>query len=382
MMMTTRAFTLRLVLGVIPIALLLGACSTTFEGNKVDYKSQGKAGPGLEVPPDLSQLTSDRRAIVPSGGVVNASAMQGAMSVVVPSSRSAQPSAVALSTVGDVRVQREGSQRWLVVGRAPDKLWDEVKSFWLDNGFTLVVDQANLGIMETEWNENRAKLPQDGVRRLLGKVLDSLYSTNERDKFRTRLERSADGGTEIFISHKGMIEDFTTATREQLKWKMRPIDPELEVEFLKRLMVRLGADPAAAQTSLVALPPNAPALAAHGALLVQIQGQPTLLVNDTLDQAWRRVGLSLDRTSFTVEDRDRSKGIYFVRYTPDNGEKNASGFWARLFGGKVQAASQQYQVTLNAHDHQTKVTVANAQGIAIQTADAQRILQVLADDLK
>jgi outer membrane protein assembly factor BamC len=383
MMMTTRPSSLfsGLFLGiwVLPATLLLGACSTTFESSKVDYKTQGKTGPGLEVPPDLSQIAKDNRAVVPRGGSVNVSALQANnQPAATPVSASDR---IALGSVGDVRVQREGTQRWLVVGRAPDKLWNEVKAFWVDSGFTLVVDQANLGIMETEWNENRAKLPQDGVRKLLGKVLDGLYSTNERDKFRTRLERTAEGGTEIFISHKGMMEDFTTSAREQLKWKARPIDPELEVEFLKRLMVRLGGEPITAQTALTA-PTAAAAISDVRAKVVQEQGQFSLMVTDGIEQAWRRVGLSLDRTSFTVEDRDRSKGVYFVRYVEPDADKNAPGFFARMLGAKTKDSLQKYQIILTAQGKQTKVGVANTQGVAIQTPDAQRILQVLADDLK
>lgn len=377
MMMTTRCSSFFIKLSFL-LAVLLAGCTSTLEGNKVDYKSQGKTGPGLEVPPDLSQIMKDNRAAVPRGGSVNVSALQGGN---VQTAASASAGSIALGAIGDVRVQREGTQRWLVVGRAPDKLWNEIKTFWADNGFTLVIDQSNLGIMETEWNENRAKLPQDGVRKFLGKVLDGLYSTHERDKFRTRLERTADGGTEIFISHKGMMEDFTTTAREQLKWKARPVDPELEIEFLKRLMVRLGGDATAAQTALVAPTVAAVALDVK-AKVVQEQGQFSLMVTDGIEQAWRRVGLSLDRTSFTVEDRDRSKGVYFVRYVEPDAEKNAPGFFARMFGATTKDSLQKYQIVLTAQGKQTKVGVANTQGIAIQTPDAQRILQVLADDLK
>jgi outer membrane protein assembly factor BamC len=285
---------------------------------------------------------------------------------------------IALGTLGDVRVQRDANQRWLLVARSPDKLWNEVRAFWLDNGFTLVLDQPALGIMETEWNENRGKLPKDGVRRVLGRLFDGLYSTNERDKYRTRLERTADGFTEIFISHKGMAEDFTTSAQEQLKWKVRPVDPELEAEFLKRLMIRLGSDSAAAQAALGAQT-AAPSVRAK---LTQGSGKSSLLLSDPIDQAWRRVGLSLDRSSFTVEDRDRSKGIYFVRYMAAKTDTPSPGFFARLFGTTAKEATQKYQILLSSEANQTKVSVADLQGVALQTPEATRILQVLADDLK
>jgi len=357
--------------------VVLTGCSTTFDGNKVDYKSEGKQGPGLEVPPDLSQISKDVRATVPSGGAANASSLQGS----AQQATTKVATGVGANAMGDVQVQREGTQRWLVVGRAPDVLWNEVKTFWVENGFILVIDKPELGILETEWAENRAKIPESGLRRILGKVMDGLYSTNERDKFRTRMERTASGGSEIYISHRGMVEDFVTAQKDQLRWKPRPVDPELEVEFLKRLMVRLGGAPEVAKTAL-ATPPAAVAAALGRARLVKDGSQYGLIVTDALDQAWRRVGLSLDRTNFTVEDRDRSKGVYFVRYVEPDAEKNQPGFFARMFGAKSKESLQKYQIILLGDGQQTRVRVADAQGQIINTVDAQNILKVLADDLK
>lgn len=358
--------------------LALTACTTTFDGNKVDYKSLGKQGPSLEVPPDLSLLTKNSQASVPLGGAANASAFQAN----ALATSNATANATAVNILGDVRVVREGTQRWLVSDRAPEKLWEEIKKFWTDNGLTIIIDQPELGIMETDWNENRAKLPQDGFRRVLGKVLDGLFSTNERDKYRTRLERTASGGSEIYISHRGLFEDFTNNDRTSLTWKPRPTDPELEVEFLKRLMVRLGGAQEAANAAL-----NAPKVAALAPLaarakIEQDAAQSSLVLEDTFDQAWRRVGQSLDRTNFTVEDRDRSKGIYFVRYVEPDAEKNQPGFFSRMFGAKSKESLQKYQILLINETSKTRVRVADLSGKVLNTADAKNILKVLLGDLK
>jgi outer membrane protein assembly factor BamC len=366
--------------------LTLSACTTTFESNKVDYKSQGKTTPSLEVPPDLSQLTKNTQAAVPVGGAANASAYanaaaQGAAGAVITSN------SVAASTLGDVRVQRDGAQRWLVVNRAPDLLWTDVKAFWVESGFTMVVDQPNLGIMETEWNENRAKIPQDWFRRTLGKVVEGLYSTNERDKYRTRMERTASGATEIYISHRGMMEDYADSSKTRLQWKPRPADPELEVEFLKRLMVRLGGSAESAKASLdkpvgVPVATATPVAAESRAKIVMAGTEISLLLNDPFEQAWRRVGLSLDRTNFTVEDRDRSKGLYFVRYVEPDADKNTPGFFARMFGAKAKESLQKYQIVVKAEAARTRVLVATTTGKILNTADASSILKVLSDDLQ
>ena len=176
-------------------AATLAACSV-LEGDKIDYRSAGRA-PTLEVPPDLTQLSRDTRYALP-GGSVSANAYQLGQSVPnLPT---------AATAVGDVRIERAGNSRWLVVNRPADQIWPVVREFWQENGFLLAMDQPNLGIMETDWAENRAKIPQDIIRSTIGRIIDNVYSTSERDKFRTRLERSASGGTQIYVSHRGMVE--------------------------------------------------------------------------------------------------------------------------------------------------------------------------------
>jgi outer membrane protein assembly factor BamC len=350
------------------LALSLGACSV-FDGDKIDYKSAGKA-PSLQVPPDLTQLSRDSRYVVP-GSAVTASSYQTA--------QPQQGVPVAAANLGDVRIERAGNQRWLVVGRTPDKLWEPVRDFWQENGFLLTLDQANLGIMETDWAENRAKLPQDFIRSTLGKVLDSVYSTGERDKFRTRLERTPNG-TEIFISHRGMVEVYPdNQTRERTVWQPRAVDPELEAEFLRRLMVKLGATTEQVRTAVAA-----EAAARPTARIATVNNTPVVQMDEGFDRAWRRVGLALDRTGFTVEDRDRSQGTYFVRYVEPTADKKEPGFFGKLFsfGSSAAPAPLKYRITVRSQGEATTVSVLNAEGAPEASANAQRIVKVIADDLR
>jgi outer membrane protein assembly factor BamC len=350
------------------LALSLGACSV-FDGDKIDYKSAGKA-PSLQVPPDLTQLSRDSRYVVP-GSAVTASSYQTA--------QPQQGVPVATANLGDVRIERAGNQRWLVVGRTPDKLWEPVRDFWQENGFLLTLDQANLGIMETDWAENRAKLPQDFIRSTLGKVLDSAYSTGERDKFRTRLERTPNG-TEIFISHRGMVEVYPdNQTRERTVWQPRAVDPELEAEFLRRLMVKLGATTEQVRTAVAA-----EAAARPTARIATVNNTPVVQMDEGFDRAWRRVGLALDRTGFTVEDRDRSQGTYFVRYVEPTADKKEPGFFGKLFsfGSSAAPAPLKYRITVRSQGEATTVSVLNAEGAPEASANAQRIVKVIADDLR
>jgi len=356
---------------------LLSGCSTmndVLKGDKIDYKTSGKAGPSLDVPPDLTQLTRETRYVVP-GTAVSANAFQVG--------QGAQALPVAALAVGDVRIERSGSQRWLVVNRPADKLYGSIRDFWLESGFLLALDQENLGIMETDFAENRAKLPQDFIRETLGKVFESLYSTGERDKFRTRLERNATGGTEIFISHRGLVEVVVggsagkNSAGDGTVWQPVPPNPELEAEFLRRMMVKLGV---AQEQSKVLVAAGTPRTTSQ---VANVNGVPIVQMEEGFDRAWRRVGLTLDRTGFTVEDRDRAQGTYFVRYVDMMSDKKEPSFLSKIFSAAAPAVPPvKYRITLKSQGEATTVSVLNAQGAAESSVNAQRIVKVIADDLK
>ena len=355
--------------GLLCLTTALAACTTVFDTERIDYRSNVK-GPTLDVPPDLTQLSKENRYAMP-GGVVTASGYMAG-------SPAQTTSSVAPNAMGDVHIERAGTQRWLVVDRNADKLWQPLHDFWQENGFTLILDQANLGIMETEWNENRAKLPQDFIRRALGTISDALYSTGERDKYRTRLERTATGGTEIYISHRGIEEVYNDKLRDSTIWQPRPVDPELEAEFLRRLMIKLGVTKEVAQVAV-----NAAATPAPTATITTINGLPGLKITDGFDRAWRRVGLALDRTGFTVEDRDRSQGTYFVRYVESGADKKGGNFFSKLFSfGADTESLQKFRVILKSEGDATTLTVVSATATPETATNAKRIAQLIADDLK
>lgn len=369
------------------LAGLLAGCSGNIlpESKKIEYKSAGKLPP-LEIPPDLTQQTRDERYAVPDVSASKGSATYSAYS----SERAGQARTTTaqdlLPQVDKMRIERSGTQRWLVVAGTPDRLWPGVKEFWQELGFLVNVELPEAGIIETDWAENRAKLPQDVIRGALGKVFDSLYSTAERDKFRTRLEKGTEPGTvEIYISHRGMYEIYTNEGRSETKWQPRPADPELEAEMLRRLMVRLGADESRAKT-LVAADQRQD----RAKLSRSNDGAGALLLEEAFDRAWRRVGLALDRVGFTVEDRDRAQGLYFVRYVdPDSDAKKKDaekGFLSKLMfwkgsGGDTPDKAQ-YRIHLKASGETTSVQVLTREGGVDRSDTSRRILGLLHEQLK
>jgi len=365
-------------------ALALAGCVTEESlSGKVDYKSTATL-PSLEVPPDLTSPARDNRYVVPESSGKTSATFSG-----YQAERGQQrnpASGMVLPEFDKLRVERSGTQRWLFVEDPPEKLWPVVKDFWQENGFLLKLELPEAGVMETDWAENRANIPQGGVRYLLGSFLDQVYSTSERDKFRTRLERAADGkGTEVYISHRGMQEVYTTLRDPQSNapggtaWQPRPADPDLEAEFLRRLMVRLGAQQEKAK-----------ALMAGGAAQPQAElkkvpdGNDALMLAEPFDRAWRRVGLALDRVGFTVEDRDRQKGLYFVRYADPESEMATKdrGIIDRMFGSGPKAKPEQYRVLLQSAGQGTEVSVLNKEGTLDRSSTSRRILALLLEQLK
>ena len=380
----TPAATRGFVLSALMVSLSgCGMLGSVMESDKLDYRAAKKAAP-LDVPPDLTQLQKDNRYAVPDGrGVATASGYQQQAGAAV-GTPVASGSAIGAPGSAAVRVERNGNQKWLVVKQTPEQVWPQLKQFWNDAGFTISSESAATGVMETDWAENRSKIPQDIIRRTLGKVIDSAYSTGERDKFRTRLERAADGGTEIYISHRGAEEVLTGPQKEITAWTVRPNDPGLESAMLAKLVARLTGAPDVKSTEAIVA--NAPAQPIH-AKLVGAGAGSYVEVDEGFDRAWRRVGLALDRVGFTVEDRDRVNGVYFVRYV-DPDAAGSTGFLKRLltFGNAAdkEKEAQRYRVSVKAEASgaASQVAVQTNDGKPETTGAGAKILKLLGDELK
>jgi outer membrane protein assembly factor BamC len=367
--------------------LLAGCSGSMLESKKIDYKSATTSRlPSLEVPPDLTAPTRDDRYAVPDvspKGTATYSAYAGERAGQARASTAQE----VLPQVEKMRIERSGSQRWLVVPGTPEKLWPGIKEFWQDLGFIVNVDMPETGVLETDWAENRAKLPQDIMRGAIGKVFDAIYSTPERDKFRTRLEKGSEPGTtEIYISHRGMYEVYINEGKTDTRWQPRQPDPELEADMLGRLMVRLGMDDVRAKT-LVAGTANKD----ERAKLNQAKDGPSVLaVQEPFDRAWRRVGLALDRVGFTVEDRDRSQGLYFVRYVDPEidvqTKKKDEGFLSKLAFWRSNkpdvSKNAQFRIHVKSEGESSSVKVLTREGGTDTSETSRKILGLLLEQLK
>jgi outer membrane protein assembly factor BamC len=356
---------------VVAVALLAGCETMTMSlGKKIDYKSSAST-PSLEIPPDLSTPTYDDRYQVATASGQAAARATGKTSEVLPVN-------------ADAKLARAGSERYLIVKASEDAAWRTVRDFWTKNGFVIASEQPTLGIMETDWAENRAAVPQDSLQRFMSKYVSFLNDTYTRDKFRTRIERSTEPGTvEIFISHRGAAQLPTKTNKgvpEDFQWQSTPANPELEAEFLGRMMMAFGTTEEKATESVAAVTQSPD----RAVIEKGKDGASQLVVDDAFDRAWRRVGLALDRTGFTVVDRDRSKGLYFVRYSnPDLDAKKEKGWLDKLaFWKSDDVKPEQYRVVVTQADPKSVVTVQDPAGAPDKSANSDKILALLKDQLK
>lgn len=357
---------------VLALATLAG-CDTLndwFASDTVDYKATGSAPP-LKVPGDLTATNGQTMYSAPPVGAALGGAparnksVAGNMIEGVPSTQDPY----------GMHIERDGDRRWLVVdGRSPDQLWPQLQEFWQENGFALKTDTPATGIMMTAWAENRANIPDDWFRRTIGRVIDFAYSSGTRDRFGTLIERGPDGTTDISITHDALEEVLTGREQDSSRWVERPRNPVLEAVFLAKLMEKFGLTDAQAKQLLVdAKPSSVPAT------LVMSGGETKLDLQESFDRAWLRVGLALDRTNFTVDNRDRAKGIYYVRYADSMQEVKQDGLFGKLFYRKSSAkpAPQILVHVGSTSDTQTQVAILDANGNIDTSADAQRILTLL-----
>jgi outer membrane protein assembly factor BamC len=379
----------------IAAVLMLGGCESSLQNiieetlpqRDAEYKSSRRLAP-LEIPPDLTSTRVGERLAVPSSGEVKFSDLSDGTS-------SVQTITEVLPQQRDIRVERDGNKRWLVVSAPPEQVWSRLREFWVESGFLIKVEDASIGIIETGWAEKRSDIPKGIIQTLMSKLSTDLYSAGTRDKFRSRLERGdRPGSTEVYVSHRGAreIRTSTNATPDQAstdfgtgdgyRWEPRASDPELEAEMLTRMMTFFGMDQSVAQKRLVSKRERAPR--AH--IVRDDEGGVVLALREDFSQAWRRTGLALDRVGFTVEDRDRSRGMYFVRYVDpakeeiekDEGLLSKLTFWGDDDGPK----ENEYLISIVGGENTTRVVVLDKRGKREVSSTATRILGLLHDELK
>jgi len=382
------------------VVALLAGCGGSMEkllpDESLDYKRQREASENLELPPDLAGAGfNDAMDIPGAAGSATYSSYAGERAA---RTRIAQSGDV-LPEVQGVSLQGSGDRRWLDIDAAPATVWPKVVDFWRQQGILLVEQDPATGVMKTDWIENRAEIRQDFITRQLRKVLAGMYSTSTRDQYRVRLEAGPGRDTtKLYLTQSGMEERLvrnTVGEGATTVWEPAPRDPDKEAIMLRRLMLHLGVSEPAADRMLASgggssgaaargAAVAAPAAAGAGARLVGSGADAELVIPAELREAWRQTGLALDRSGFAVEDRNRSEGVYYVRYDdPQRGRGKKKGLTDRIaFWRKDGRGVEQYQVRLVGGADETRVRVLDAAGRPTTGGTGERILSLLRDELR
>lgn len=359
----------------------LVACSADGDKAKLDYQSTTNQVISLEVPPDLRDPRQGELYSLPAGVKANPDALKTDPAKVTRSSK-------VLNPVKNVQMERAGNQRWLhVEGKDKVEMWALVRSFWQESGFNIENEEPKAGLLETEWAENRAKLPNQGVRKLFEKVgLGGVYTTGERDKFHVRMEASKQGGYDIFFSHKGLEEVYDSKTKDTTKWQPRPNDPNLEAAFLSRFMQYLGADEQTATQQVAATSDQK-----KGTEFAKLESNH-VLVYGNLTRNVNRVGLALDRVGLTVQNFVDERNMFVVRPVPSESETlkaaNQKTGWLDKWRGKSQTETAQPEeaaqmfVALEDVSGGQRIYLLDQFGKAYQGKDAGKLLNQLYLELR
>lgn len=379
----------------VALPMALAACSAIdFGQDRIQYETSDSRAP-LEIPPDLSSVPGSDRYTVPSRPQTVWASQQAQADA---SASNGTPANMVLLPQGEVaKIVREGNDRWIHVNMTPEMVWPIMQDFWTTVGLSLSRQDATTGVMETNWAENRAKLPQDIIRATLGRVVDLVYSTGERDQYRARVERTADGGCDIFVTHRAMVEVVKSmgGDNETTVWQPGPSDPEMEAEMLTRLAHRINQEfnPNSTKPSAAEHQAEVEKLATYqpensiSQLEQNAEGVATsIFIKEDFERAWRRLALAVDRMGFTVEDRDRSRGFFLVRYLDQEYEdqkRSEQGFWSNVFGKDTPVEAPQYVIYLQRlSDTECRVHVLGPDGKADTTGVAPRILTLLSEQTK
>ena len=359
--------------------LAIAGCSTSGDRQSGPEYEMSRQMDNLEVPPDLIAPDSERAYRIPDapGERVSAREMQqdsaARQQQRQPAGATApvRSDARVLPETADVELMREGSVRWLSVEAPPEDLWERLAAFWDSQNLRLERNEPQVGIMETEWAEDRAGIPLRGTQNIFARALGNVYDANTRDKYRLRVERD-NGRSAIYISHRGAAEE---PEGETWRWAMRPSDPELEAEMLNRLRVFLATGEMPEGGTRVAETIGDRPTELHQ---TEHEGQPVLVIGSDFDRMWSQMGTLLDRAGLLVDEQDRNRGTFEVTYRPDMvGDSERGGFFSRIFGrGGDRRENERYQVRLtDIGNGDLRIEARDVDGESLSRRDAEFVLE-------
>lgn len=334
--------------------------------NRINYKNN-RSVKTLDFPPDLTKPEYDMAFALPADGVISASNVSAQANAYTLDGRKIS----VLPASPTVRSGGIGNIHWLDVDTSAEALWPKLREFWRSIGIDLKRDEPRIGIMETNWAENRAGLPMNWFHKALNKALQGGFDAGYRDRYRIRLEKKSANTTRVYLTHKGAEKVITDSLTG---WELRPPNHELEAELLNRLKAYLQGDSNAAVRSSITKT-NRSQTSSLVSLVTQ-EGRHVLQVHDNYKRAWVLTGVMLDRMGLVIDKRNQAAGIYDVTYRGDDADGAKRGFLSNLFGGRktILIKGQAYQVHVQDSRKLSEVRITDEEGKPLSAKQTQLVL--------
>ncbi|KAA0445823.1 MAG: outer membrane protein assembly factor BamC [Candidatus Thioglobus sp.] len=331
------------ILTIILLAFSLASCfssnpekqkSTNILGKKNIQYYSNKTVSSLKIPPDLTKPNSENAFKI-------SEYVQDVKEDIVDFSNNESKNNVAnILQNTNVKLKRLGQIRWIIVDKKPDEVWNLAKSFFKSHGFAIKKADKNIGVMETDFLENRQEIPDESVgfiRSMLKKAFKARYALPTIDKYRVRIEPADNDKTEVYFTLKSMKEVITDAggDTENTIWQVRDKDELLETEMLYRFMVYLGSDRAKAKVQITK---SQDEKKTNVKLLDGVGGYSKLQFSLSRYETWEYVGWALDQMDIDIGDKDIKEGSFYINVAKDKDK----GILSRIFG--KDAIKKSYQI--------------------------------------
>ena len=277
----------------------------------------------------------------------------------------------------EVRIQRLGDRRWLVIPESPTTAWPKLKQFMAENGVPLTHDAPEVGRLNTGWLRTDEPAYRDVIRTLLKDAKSADPLATGQDRFLIRVEQGLRAlTTEVHVRHENDSVSLPVRDEVIVLNGLTSHLPGAEDDLLNEIGAYIAARVAEQTVSKVALQIGS---AKKTELVRDASGQPVLHLYLDYDRAWATLGQALDNAEVEILNLDRQAGLFAVNI-PERvftGEEEGKGFLCRLTFS-CDEEQLDVQIIVEGENQDYRVSVLDAEGVAPLDADlAQQVLVLI-----
>jgi len=290
---------------------------------KINYYSD-KSVTSLEIPPDLTTPSYQNSFRLSEYANVDENTVN------LTNKNINENEGEVLPEITDIKVIKSGTRKWLLVEKDSETVWNLSKDFLKQSGFAIKKSNKKIGIMETDYLENKPVIPGQSlglIRSFFANTIDNVsYTLPSVDSYRLRVEPVDKKNTQVYLTLSSMREVVQGSGKtESTIWESKERDVGLETEMLYKLMVYLGSDSAKAKERILSAKENRKVKVT---VLEGINGYSKMVFNLNFIETWDNLAWAIDQLNLELEDRDiKEKSFYLRAANPKD-----LGIMSALFG--------------------------------------------------